>query len=96
MKTLEKIRTELLKAHKEICGAVGIGICKNFNYNGIEFHIDPICYVCYSNRNKLGVWNLSTRTTRIGYGGDIAEVLELAKIMKQGKKIAEFIKSKNL
>ena len=33
MKTLEKIRTELLKAHKEICGAVDE---MRIKYAGIE------------------------------------------------------------
>ena len=98
MKTLEKIRTELLNAHKDICGAVEIGIDegKSFDYNGVGFYIDAVYYNCFSNGNNLAVWNFCTGTTRIDISGDIAEALELAKIMKQGKKIAEFIKSKNL
>ena len=96
MKTLEKIRTELLKAHKDICGAVEIGECKSFDYNGVGFYIDEFRYECGSNGNHLAVWNFCTGTTRIDISGDIAEALELAKIMKDWKKIVEFIKSKNL
>ena len=96
MKTLEKIRTELLNAHKEICGAVEIGKCKGFVYNGVGFYIDERCYDCGSNGNHLAVWNFGTGTTRIDISGDIAEALKLAKVMKDWQKIVEFIKSKNL
>ena len=96
MKTLEKIRTELLNAHTEICGVVEIGKYKSFNYNGFGFYIDDVYYRCGSNGNCLSVWKFSTGTKRIEISGDISEALKLAKIMKKGKKIAKFIKSRNL
>lgn len=94
MKTLEKIRAELLKAHNEIYGAVGE--CKIFNYKGYKMSVSECHFEGYSGDCVLEVWNFSTGRTKIGFCGDIAEALKLAKIMKQGKKIAEFIKSKNL
>ena len=95
MKTLEKIRTELLNAHKEIFGAV-IGECMIFNYKGYHFSVSAIHFEGYSKDCTLDVWNFSTGRTKIGICGDIAEALKLAKVMKQGKKIAEYIKSENI
>ena len=96
MEKLEQIRTELLKAHKEICGAVEIGKCKSFNYNRVSFYIDAIHYDCGSNGNHLEVWRFSTGNTKIEISGDISEALKLAKVMKDWQKIVEFIKSENI
>ena len=95
MKTLEKIRTELLNAHKEIFGVV-IGEYMIFNYKGYNISVSENHFEGYSKDCALEVWNFSTGRNKIGICGDIAEALKLAKIMKQGKKIAEFINSKNL
>ncbi len=96
MENLEKIRTELLNAHKKICGAVEIGECKSFNYNGVGFYIDAFHYDCGLNGNYLSVWRFSTGTTRIDISGDIAEALKLAKVMKQWRKITKYITDKNI
>lgn len=98
MEKLEKIRQDLLNAHKEICGAIEIGECKckSFVYNGVGFYIDEWHYECGSNGIYLAVWKFSTGTTRIEISGDIAEALKLAKVMRQWRKITKYITDKNI
>lgn len=89
MKTLEKIRAELLNAHKDICGAVEIGECdcKIFNYNGVCVIVNSNHLEVDSGDCSLEVWNFSTGRTKIGICGDIKEALKLAKVMKDWEKM---------